>query len=89
MSKLIPVAASLLAAALLLSQSPPAVAPFLEKPYLQIGDAPELSAAESLVVLWAYRHNSGTMGGRGAHFKRFGVARGRPAVVADRVGAGW
>jgi hypothetical protein len=55
MSKLIPAAASLLAtlsaAVLLLSQTPP-TEPFLEKPYLQIGDAPKLSAAESLMLLW-------------------------------------
>jgi acid phosphatase type 7 len=52
MSKLIPAAASLLAAALLLSQTPPAAEPFLEKPYLQLGDAPKISASESLVLLW-------------------------------------
>ena len=26
--------------------------PFLEKPYLQLGDAPKLSASESLVLMW-------------------------------------
>jgi hypothetical protein len=52
MSKLIPAAASLLATALLLSQTVPAPDPFLEKPYLQLGDAPKLSASESLVLIW-------------------------------------
>jgi len=51
MSKLIPAAASL-ATALLLSQTLPAPDPFLEKPYLQMGDAPKLSASESLVLIW-------------------------------------
>src|SRR5579863_3277027 len=44
-------AASVLAAAVLLSQ-PSGSTPFLEKPYLQLGDAPNLSASESLVLLW-------------------------------------
>jgi hypothetical protein len=44
-------AASLFAAALLLSQTPGST-PFLEKPYLQLGDAPNLSASESLVLMW-------------------------------------
>src|SRR5580704_14774670 len=44
-------AASLFAAALLLSQTSGST-PFLEKPYLQLGDAPNLSAAESLVLMW-------------------------------------
>ena len=52
MSKLIPAAASLLATALLLSQTLPGADPFLEKPYLQLGDAPKLSAPESLVLIW-------------------------------------
>ena len=52
MSKLIPAAASLLATALLLSQTLPDPDPFLEKPYLQLGDAPKLSASESLVLIW-------------------------------------
>ncbi len=52
MSKLIPAAASLLATALLLSQTLPGPDPFLEKPYLQLGDAPKLSASESLVLIW-------------------------------------
>src|ERR1035441_8165169 len=52
MSKLIPAAASLLAAALLLSQTPPGSEPFLEKPYLQLGDAPKISPSESLVLMW-------------------------------------
>jgi hypothetical protein len=44
-------AAGLLAGVvLLLSDTPPA--PFLEKPYLQLGDSPKPSAAESLVLLW-------------------------------------
>jgi acid phosphatase type 7 len=44
-------AASLFAAALLLSQTPGST-PFLEKPYLQLGDAPYLSGSESLVLMW-------------------------------------
>jgi hypothetical protein len=52
MSKVIPVAASLLATALLLSQTLPTPDLFLEKPYLQLGDAPKLSASESLVLIW-------------------------------------
>ncbi len=44
-------AASLFAAALLLSQTPGST-PFLEKPYLQLGDAPNLFASESLVLMW-------------------------------------
>jgi acid phosphatase type 7 len=44
-------AASLFAAAFLLSQTPGST-PFLEKPYLQLGDAPNLSASESLVLMW-------------------------------------
>jgi predicted phosphodiesterase len=43
--------ASLFAAAVLLSQTS-ASTPFLEKPYLQLGDAPNLSASESLVLMW-------------------------------------
>jgi 3',5'-cyclic AMP phosphodiesterase CpdA len=50
--KRISVTVSLFAAALLLSQTPPATQPFLEKPYLQLGDAPALSASESLVLMW-------------------------------------
>jgi hypothetical protein len=42
---------SLFAAALLLSQTPGRT-PFLEKPYLQLGDAPKLSTSESLVLMW-------------------------------------
>jgi acid phosphatase type 7 len=52
MRKLILAASSLLAGALLLSYTPPEPNPFLEKPYLQLGDAPTLSASESLVLLW-------------------------------------
>jgi hypothetical protein len=52
MSKFIPAAASLLATALLLSQTLPNPDTFLEKPYLQLGDAPKLSASESLVLIW-------------------------------------
>ncbi len=44
-------AASLFAAALLLSQTSEST-PFLEKPYLQLGDVPDLSASESLVLMW-------------------------------------
>src|SRR5579862_7321213 len=42
----------LLPVALLMSQTPPAASPFLEKPYLQLGDSPKLSATESLVLMW-------------------------------------
>ena len=52
MRRLILAAAVLLPAALLLSYSPPDAGEFLEKPYLQIGDAPKLSATESLVLMW-------------------------------------
>jgi len=52
MSKTMPIAASLAAAALLLSQTPTGSTGFLEKPYLQLGDAPKLSPQESLVLLW-------------------------------------
>src|SRR5262245_12607543 len=52
MSKTMPVAALLAAAALLMSHPPNGASPFLEKPYLQLGDAPKLSAQESLVLLW-------------------------------------
>src|SRR5262245_10274010 len=45
-------ASLLLAAALLLSQTPQSAQPFLEKPYLQLGDAPKLSASESMVLMW-------------------------------------
>jgi 3',5'-cyclic AMP phosphodiesterase CpdA len=51
MSKFIAAAALLLATALLFSQAP-SPDPFLEKPYLQLGDAPKLSASESLVLMW-------------------------------------
>ncbi len=52
MSKLLSAAASLLAAALLLGQASSSPDSFLVKPYLQLGDAPALSAAESLVLMW-------------------------------------
>jgi 3',5'-cyclic AMP phosphodiesterase CpdA len=45
-------AASLLSIVLPLTQVPKAAAQFLEKPYLQLGDSPNLSASESLVLLW-------------------------------------
>lgn len=52
MRKLILVASSLLVGTLLLSYTPPEPNAFLEKPYLQIGDAPKLSVPESLILLW-------------------------------------
>jgi 3',5'-cyclic AMP phosphodiesterase CpdA len=52
MSKCKLFAASLLSVALLLSGTIPAGTPFLEKPYLQLGDSPKLAASESLVLLW-------------------------------------
>jgi hypothetical protein len=44
-------ASALFSAALLLCQTPGST-PFLEKPYLQLGDAPKLSPSESLVLMW-------------------------------------
>jgi hypothetical protein len=44
--------ASLLSVGLLLSATIPSGTPFLEKPYLQLGDSPKLSASESLVLMW-------------------------------------
>jgi 3',5'-cyclic AMP phosphodiesterase CpdA len=44
-------ATSLFVAALLASQTP-GESPFLEKPYLQLGNVPELSTSESLVLMW-------------------------------------
>lgn len=52
MSKLISFAASLVAGGLLLSQTLSSPDPFLEKPYLQLGNAPKLSASERLVLMW-------------------------------------
>ena len=80
MSKLIPASASLLAAALLLSQAPPGAGPFLEKPYLQIGDAPKLSTAENLVLIW---HTDKTPANWTVEARSWG------AVAPDCVGSGW
>src|SRR5215469_4049269 len=52
MSKLISATASLLATAVLLSQTLSTPDPFLEKPYLQLGDRPALSSSESLMLIW-------------------------------------
>src|ERR1051326_1183684 len=52
MKNLILAAGSLAAVVLALAFAPPEPGPFLEKPYLQLGDAPKLSPQESLVVLW-------------------------------------
>jgi hypothetical protein len=52
MRKFILAAGTLAAASLLLSYTPPEPDLFLEKPYLQIGDAPKLSSTESLILLW-------------------------------------
>jgi hypothetical protein len=52
MRKTIGAVACLLASVILLSQTPQDADPFLEKPYLQLGDAPKLSSQESLVLLW-------------------------------------
>jgi len=52
MRKLILTAGCLIAATALLSSPPPVTETFLEKPYLQLGDSPKLSPAESLVLLW-------------------------------------
>src|SRR5690349_20215704 len=51
-TKLTAAAVCLLSVALLLSQTSGDASPFLEKPYLQLGDAPKLSASESLMLLW-------------------------------------
>jgi hypothetical protein len=51
--KLILIAASFLCSELVLSLQPPREQDvFLEKPYLQIGDAPGLSGADTMMVLW-------------------------------------
>ena len=52
MKQFIATAGFLVAASLLLSYTPPDPGVFLEKPYLQLGDAPKLSQQESLMVLW-------------------------------------
>jgi hypothetical protein len=52
MSKFIGAAGLFAAAALLLSYTPPEAEPFLEKPYLQLGDSPKLTSPESLILLW-------------------------------------
>ena len=52
MLKFMRACALLVPVALLLSQSASADSPFLEKPYLQLGDAPKLSNPESLMLLW-------------------------------------
>ena len=45
-------AAAVCAAALLFGQTQPASDQFLEKPYLQLGNAPKLASSESMVLLW-------------------------------------
>src|SRR5690349_15153833 len=45
-------AAFLLCVALSLSQTTTDSSPFLEKPYLQLGDSPRLSTPERLMLLW-------------------------------------
>jgi predicted phosphodiesterase len=52
MPKWFPATLCLMATAILLSQTTPGSLPFLEKPYLQLGNAPSLAASESLVLLW-------------------------------------
>lgn len=52
MRKIIYGAVFFTAASLLLSYSPAELNTFLEKPYLQLGDAPMLASVESLVLLW-------------------------------------
>jgi hypothetical protein len=52
MKKLMLAAGFLAATTLLLSYTPPEPEPFLEKPYLQLGDSPKLATSESLIVLW-------------------------------------
>jgi 3',5'-cyclic AMP phosphodiesterase CpdA len=52
MSKLLRACALLVPVAFLFSQAPSPDGPFLEKPYLQLGNAPKLSNPESLMLLW-------------------------------------
>ncbi len=59
MRKLILIATSFLCGTLLLSFSPLREQDvFLEKPYLQIGDAPSLSGADTMMVLWQTGQNA-------------------------------
>ncbi len=59
MRKLKLIAASFLCGALVLSFQPPREQDvFLEKPYLQIGDAPGLSGADTMMVLWQTGQNT-------------------------------
>lgn len=59
---LVPVAFLLSQVAFLLSQTVPPDGPFLEKPYLQLGNAPKLSNPESLMLLWHAAPNSAGWG---------------------------
>src|SRR4051812_25639703 len=53
MKKLLTItAASLLWAGFLVSETTQTGSPFLEKPYLQLGNTPKSSSIESLVVMW-------------------------------------
>ncbi len=59
MLKLLSGIALLAPVAFLLAQTAPPDGPFLEKPYLQLGNAPQLSPSESLDLIW---HTSSTPG---------------------------
>jgi acid phosphatase type 7 len=52
MRKIISIAVSILCGTLLFSFPPQEQDPFLEKPYLQIGDAPSLAGANTMMLLW-------------------------------------
>ena len=89
MAKLIPAASSLLAAVFLLGETaPPVSGPFLEKPYLQIGDAPKAVGIGEPGAVVADRQRAGTLDGGGAHLEGFRVARCRRPVGADRIRSG-
>ena len=76
-------AALLFAAALLLSQTPEST-PFLEKPYLQLGNAPNLSASESLVLMWHTTNAPADWKVEVANFEGLGLAGRRRAKVTGR-----
>src|SRR5262249_20672879 len=76
-----------LAAALLLAIAlghPQASAPFLEKPYLQLGNNPKIADPESLMLLW---HTADDRGGWSAEVRqRVGLPwRVMPAPVSQVV----
>src|SRR5437868_7169155 len=52
MSKFISAASAMLSVALVFSHVCDGAEPFLEKPYLQLGDSPRLSTSENMVLIW-------------------------------------